>query len=261
MIGFQNGAINAYVIHFGSIWGSLLEHFRTILRSFWEFWEGLPRYLQKASKKIEKNTSQAPSWGFLELKLELLGAKMAAKSAKMGQHDRQDDHFGIDLATSGSIWGAFWSHLGKQAEYWKTLKNLRFFIGFLRIGGSRRAVLEQLGAMLGHLGHLGATWPENGGQERQDEPKNRNCAFYCVFLALRCTECDRGRWKWTSETGVNTSAGVVGLIFGQSRGKAYKDYILKDWRIQIKILKDWRIGYWRTLGFKTRHWRLEGLMD
>ena len=122
-------------IHFGSIWGSLLEHFRSILRSFWEFWEGLPRYLQKASKKIEKNTSRAPSWGLLELKLELLGAKMAAKSAKMGQHDRQDGHFGINLAASGSIWGAFWSHLGKQAEYWKTLKNLRFLLVFWELGG------------------------------------------------------------------------------------------------------------------------------
>ena len=53
----------------------------------------------------------------LELKLELLGAKMAAKSAKMGQHDRQDGHFGINLAAFGSIGGAFWSHLGKQAKY------------------------------------------------------------------------------------------------------------------------------------------------
>ena len=41
--------------------------------------------------------------------------------------------------------------------------------------------------------HLGATWLENGGQERQDEPKNRNRAFYYVFLTLGRTDCDRGR--------------------------------------------------------------------
>ena len=146
-------------INIGSIWGSLLEHFRSILKSFWEFWEGLPRYLQKASKKIEKNTSQASSWGLLELKLELLGAKMAAKSAKMGQHDRQDGHFGINLAAFGSIWGAFWSHLGKHAEYWKTSKNIRFLLVFWELGGQGEqfwsnlalcwaildAILEQLG--------------------------------------------------------------------------------------------------------------------
>jgi len=35
----------------------------------------------------------------------------------MGQYDRQDGHFGINLAAFGLIWGAFWSHLGKQAKY------------------------------------------------------------------------------------------------------------------------------------------------
>ena len=117
-------------------------------------------------------------------KLEQLGAKMAAKSAKIGQHDRQDDHFGINLVTSGSIWGVFWSHFCKQAEYQKTLKKLRFLLVFQGFGGSWRAVLEQLGAMFGYVGpswrHLGATWRENGtksdkmsedgGQERQHEP-------------------------------------------------------------------------------------------
>ena len=140
-------------IHFRSIWGSLLEHFRSILRSFGEFWEGLPRYLQKASKKIEKNTSQASSWGLLELKLELLGAKMAAKTAKMGQHDRQDGHFGMNLAASGSIWGAFWSHLGKQAEYWKTLNNFLFLSFFLRIRG---VLASSFGAT---WRYVGLCWP------------------------------------------------------------------------------------------------------
>ena len=112
----------------------------------------------------------------MDPKLEQLGVKMAAKSAKIGKHDRQDDHFGINL-TSGSIWGAFGSHFCKQAEYQKTLKNLGFSLVFRGFGGSWRAVLEQLGAMFGYVGpswrHLGATWRENGGQERQDERRWR----------------------------------------------------------------------------------------
>jgi len=99
---------------------------------------------------------------------------MAAKSAKIGQHDRQDEHFGTNLATCGSIWGAFWSHLGKQAENQKTLKDSWFSLVFSGFGGSWRAVLEQLGAMLGYVGpswrHLGATWRQNVSQERQHEP-------------------------------------------------------------------------------------------
>ena len=43
-------------------------------------------------------------WCFLEPRLEEFGAKMAVKSANIGQHDRQDDRFGINVAASGSIW-------------------------------------------------------------------------------------------------------------------------------------------------------------
>ena len=75
---------------------------------------------------LRKNAFQATSWSLLEPKLEELGAKMAVKSANIGQHDCQDCHFGFNLAASGSIWGAFWSHLGKPAESGKTLKNRWF---------------------------------------------------------------------------------------------------------------------------------------
>jgi len=57
---------------------------------------------------------------------------MAVKSANIGQHDCQDGHFGFNLAASGSIWGAFWSHLGKPAESGNIEKPM-VFIGFLRI--------------------------------------------------------------------------------------------------------------------------------
>ena len=79
---------------------------------------------------LRKNTFQATSWSLLEPKLEELGAKMAVKSANVGQHECQDGHFGFNLAASGSIWGAFWSHLGKPAESGKTLKNLWFSLVF-----------------------------------------------------------------------------------------------------------------------------------
>ena len=159
------------LVRFGS-------HFWSIFGPFWGHlgdFGGVSRDIRKKlPKNVEKNTFQAPSWGLLGPKLEQLGAKMAAKSAKIGQHDRQDGHFGINLAASGSIWGAFWSHLGKQAENQKTLKNLRFLLVFWGFGGSWRAVLEQLGAMLGYVGpswrHLGATWRQNVSQERQHEP-------------------------------------------------------------------------------------------
>ena len=114
---FQNGAINCYVDQFwfdlGVTFGAFSVHFEIFLRVL----GGSPAILTKSFQKIEKNTSKAPSRGLLERKLELLGAKMAAKSAKMGQHDRQDGHFGMKLAASGSIWGVFWSHLGKQARH------------------------------------------------------------------------------------------------------------------------------------------------
>ena len=76
--------------------------------------------------------------------MEQLGAKMAVKSANIGQHDRQDGHVGINLAASGSIWEAFWSHLGKQAEYEKTLKNRGFSTFFQDLGGPGDQVWSNL---------------------------------------------------------------------------------------------------------------------
>ena len=79
------------------------------------------------------------------------------------------------MAISGSTWqllGRFWKHFG---AIWA----ISFGAIWRYVGPSRR--------------HLGATWLENGGQERQDEPKNRNRAFYDVFLTLQSTDCDKGR--------------------------------------------------------------------
>ena len=105
---------------------------------------------------------------------------MAVKSAKIGEPDRQDGHFGINLAASGSIWGAFWSHLGKQAENQKTLKT-KFFRDS---GGPGEqfwinlalcwAMLDHLGAILEQLGDKvaakSANMSQHGAQERQHEP-------------------------------------------------------------------------------------------
>ena len=100
---------------------------------------------------------------------------MAVKSANIGQHDRQDGHFGINLAASGSIWGAFWSHLGKQAEYRKTLKNLRFLFFFKGFGRAWRPGLEQLGAMLSYVGlswrHFELSWEYVGTCWQLDAPR------------------------------------------------------------------------------------------
>ena len=124
---------------------------------------------------LRKNAFQATSWSLLEPKLEELGAKMAVKSANIGQHDCQDGHFGFNLAASGSIWGAFWSHLGKQAEYRKTLKNLGFLLVFQGFGRSWRPGLEQLGAMLSYVEpswrHFGLSWKYVRACWRQDAPR------------------------------------------------------------------------------------------
>ena len=101
------------------------------------------------------------------------------------------------MAILGSTWrllGRFGEHFGAIWANRPHIEKHKVFIGFLRIGGVKAS---NCGATWRYVGpsrrHLGATWLEHGGQERQDEPKNRNHAFYCVFLTLRSTDCDRGR--------------------------------------------------------------------
>ena len=66
---------------------------------------------------------------------------MTAKMAILGSTWRL-------LGRFGEHFGAIWAN-GQSIE--KHLKKQLVFASFLRIGRSRRAVLEQLGAMLGHL--------------------------------------------------------------------------------------------------------------
>ena len=90
----------------------------------------------------------------------------------------------------GEHFGAIWAN-GLNME--KHLKTSGFYWFFENWG----VKASSFGATWRYVGpsrrHLGATWPENGNQERQDEPKIRNHAFYDVFLIPRCTDCDRGR--------------------------------------------------------------------
>ena len=72
---------------------------------------------------LRKNAFQATSWSLLEPKLEELGAKMAVKSANIGQHDCQDCHFGFNLATA-AVLVAFLDELCWRAKSLK--QNLMF---------------------------------------------------------------------------------------------------------------------------------------
>ena len=55
------------------------------------------------------------------------------------------------LLSTWRLLGRFGEHFGVIGANRLNIEKLNVFIGFLRVGVSRRAVLEQLGAMLGHL--------------------------------------------------------------------------------------------------------------
>ena len=104
------------------------------------------------------------------------------------------------MAILGSTWrllGRFGEHFGAIWANTLTIEKHKKNKGFQRFFENWGVKASSFGATWFYVGpsrrHLGATWPENGGQERQDEPKNRNHVFDSVFLTLRCTECDRGR--------------------------------------------------------------------
>ena len=137
--------------------------------SWWVFWF-LGRDLCKKWAITKTLVKHNENGGFLKC-WELI---LAAKSAKIGQHDHQDDHLRINLAASGSIWGAFWSHLCKKAENRKTLKNLRFLLVFQGFRGSPGeqfgsiwtlywAILVLLAAILASsCSKLGSRRPQDG---------------------------------------------------------------------------------------------------
>ena len=87
-----------------------------------QFWSNLALYgamLGQYGAKLEQLAHRTPSKLHLEASGAQVGAKMAAKSAKMSQHDRQDDHFGINLATSWSILTPSWQHPGAKMASWR----------------------------------------------------------------------------------------------------------------------------------------------
>ena len=192
--------------HFWSIFGPFWDHFGSFGRVSRDTYKKLPKKLKRTPPKLHLEASWSSSWSYLERRWRPRAprwANMTAKMAILGSTWRL-------LGRFGEHFGAIWANRLSIEKHWKTSG----FYCFFRIGGSRRAVLEQLGSMLGHSRrHLGATWPENGSQERQDEPKNRNCAFHHVFLRPRCTDCDRGRWKWTPGRESTSSGGAVAQVF------------------------------------------------
>ena len=119
--------------------------------------------------------------------MEEFGAKMAVKSANIG---RQDNHFGINLAASGSIWEACWNHLDKQIEYRKTLENNRFLkiweILATRFGATWRCV-ELCWAILAPFRViLGVCWD---------------------MLVARCTKIATKSTKWSQTCATGSQTG------------------------------------------------------
>ena len=74
---------DAFWIRFRTFGVSFLEHFRTILESFLEFWGNLPRHPQRAPKKHRKNHLPSSI-------LRHLGAQVGATWAQDGGQERQD---------------------------------------------------------------------------------------------------------------------------------------------------------------------------
>ena len=111
--------------------------------------------MKRTPPKLHLEASWSSSWSYLERRWRPRAPRWANMTAKM--------------AILGSTWellGRFGEHFGAIWANGLNIEKHEVFKGFLRIGGSRRAVLEQLGAMLSYVGpslrHFWLSWQSLG---------------------------------------------------------------------------------------------------